>query len=157
MEFSLPTFVGTLVTFVIFIGFCWKFIWPAMITAMDARRARIAEGLANAEKAEAQLAQSEAQVKESLHAARGESQKLIDQARAQANSIIEDAKVQARAESERILEAAQTEIDQETNRAREQLRHEVADLAVLAAEKILEEEIDGKRHTAMIDRLVQGL
>ena len=157
MNFNFPTFVGTLLVFVIFVAFVTKFIWPPLINAMQARRERIAEGLETAEKADTKLAESEAYAQQQLQAARAEGQKLIEQARAQAANLVEDAKAKAKEEGDRLLEAAQVEIDQEANRAREKLRTEISDLAVLAAEQILESEVDPKRHETMLDSLSQRL
>lgn len=157
MNFNLPTFVGTLVVFVIFVWFVTKFIWPPLINAMQARRERIAEGLETADKADVKLAESETHAQQLLQEAKSESQKVIDQARAQAANIVEDAKVKAREEGERLLDAARVEIEQESNRAREKLRTEISDLAILAAEQILEAEVDPKKHELMLNSISQRL
>jgi F-type H+-transporting ATPase subunit b len=56
-----------------------------------------------------------------------------------------------------VVAAAQAEIDRETNRAREELRERVAVLAVAAAEKILQKEIDLKAHQGIVDSFAKQL
>lgn len=155
--FNLGTFIGQLVFFFIFVGICVKFIWPPAINAMRERQQRIADGLENAEKAEAALAESQSEAEQILREARTEGQKIIDQARKQVSSMIEEAKSEARIEGERILEAARAEVNQESNRAREILRNDVAALAVVGAERILSSDIDRSKHSAMLEDLVRQL
>jgi F-type H+-transporting ATPase subunit b len=57
----------------------------------------------------------------------------------------------------RVIAAAQAEIDRETNRAREELRERVATLAVAAAEKILQKEIDIGVHKGIVDSFAKQL
>ena len=151
------TLIGLTLAFFVFIAICRAFVWPPLINAMRARQERIAQGLENAEKAEEALAKSNADAEVLLRDARAEGQRIIEQARAQATMVVEDAKDQAREEGERILTTARAEITQEINRARESLRQEVAYLAVLGASRILSSEIDRRKHSTMLENLVQEL
>ena len=74
-----------------------------------------------------------------------------------ANAIVEEAKQQARAEGERLIASARSEIEQEVNRAKDQLRAQVAALAVLGAEKILESQVDAKVHNDLVEKLASQL
>lgn len=154
---NVGTMVGITIAFFVFVGICRWFIWPPLINAMRARQERIARGLEDAEKAEEALAKSNADAEVLLRDARAEGQRIIEQARAQATMVVDDAKVQAHEEGERILTTARAEITQESNRARESLRKEVAYLAVIGASRILSSEIDRRKHSAMLDNLVQEL
>ena len=151
------TMVGQSIAFLVFVWFCWKFIWPFLIRAMRERQETIATGLENAAKAERDLQQAQTRAEEALNAARAEARGIIEDARGQAAQMIENAKADADAERERILAAAQADAMQEVNRAKETLRSEVADLAVAGAEKILETSIDRNRHDALLRRLAAEL
>ena len=155
--FNIGTLIGQTIAFAVFVGICVKFIWPPAVAAMRARQERIAEGLENAEKADAALAESNEQAEQILREARSEGQEIIAQARNQANSMLEEARNEARSEGERILEAARADIEQESNRAREVLRNDVASLAVVGAERILASDIDRDKHSEMLDELVREL
>ena len=148
---------GQSIAFLVFVWFCWKFIWPFLIRAMRERQETIATGLENAAKAERDLQQAQTCAEEALNEARAEARGIIEDARGQAAQMIENAKADADAERERILAAAQADAMQEVNRAKETLRSEVANLAVAGAEKILETSIDRDRHDALLRRLAAEL
>ena len=143
--------------FFLFAFTCWKFIWPFLIRAMRERQETIAGGLENAAKAERDLQQAQTRAEEALNAARAEARGIVEEARGQAAQMIENAKAEADVERERILAAAQADAAQEMNRAKEALRGQVADLAVVGAEKILETSIDRDRHDALLRRLAAEL
>lgn len=151
------TMVGQSIAFLVFVWFCWKFIWPFLIRAMRERQETIATGLENATKAERDLLQAQTRAEEALQEARAEARGIVEDARGQAAQMIESAKADAETERERILAAAQADAAQEMNRAKEALRAQVADLAVAGAEKILETSIDRDRHDALLRRLAAEL
>lgn len=151
------TMIGQSIAFLVFIWFCWKFIWPFLIGAMRERQETIANGLENAAKAERDLREAQTRAEEALSEARAEARDIVEDARGQAAQMIENAKADADAERERILAAAQADAAQEVNRAKETLRAQVADLAVAGAEKILEASIDRDRHDALLRRLAAEL
>jgi len=146
------TLFGQSLVFLLFVAFYMKYVWPALKGAMEERKASIAQGLAAAEQAERKLGEAQSGAEQQRAEARAEAAQIIEQARQRGNQMIEDAKDQARAEGERLLQAAQAEIGQEVNRARESLRRQVAALAVLGAEKVLEDSIDQSRHEQMLQR-----
>ena len=151
------TLLGQTVTFIVFVWFCYKFIWPFLIEAMRERQKTIAEGLAAGEEAERSRDSAREEVADRLKEAQAEAQRIVDQARSQAAQMIEQARQDARDEGDRLKEAANAEIEQEFNRARESLRGEVAALAVQGAQRILEADIDRDRHGELLDRLAAEL
>ena len=151
------TLIGQTVAFFVFVWFCWKFIWPFLIGAMRERQQTIADGLEAAAKAQRDLEHAQARADEIVNAARTEARGVVDDARSQASQLIENARADAESERERILKAAQADVAQEVNRAKETLRAEVADLAVMGAERILEASIDRERHDALLDRVAAEL
>lgn len=151
------TLIGQTVAFFVFVWFCWKFIWPFLISAMRERQQTIADGLEAASKAQRDLEHAEARAEEILNEARAEARAIVDDARAQAAQMIDNARGDAESERERILKAAQADVAQEVNRAKETLRADVANLAVMGAERILEASIDRERHDALLDRVAAEL
>jgi F-type H+-transporting ATPase subunit b len=151
------TLIGQSITFLVFVWFCWKFIWPHLVHAMQERQKAIGEGLAHAERAEKDLELARERAGEYLREAKDEAQKVIEQARAQANQMIENAKNEARAEGERIKEAQRVELEQEINRAKEALRGQLAALAVTGAERVLGASIDAGRHGQLLEQLAAEL
>ncbi|MFU8813873.1 MAG: F0F1 ATP synthase subunit B [Pseudomonadales bacterium] len=151
------TLIGQSITFLVFVWFCWKFIWPPLVHAMQERQKAIGQGLAAAERAEKDLELAKARATDNLREAKVQAQQLLEQARGQASQMIENAKNEARAEGERLREAQQSEIEQELNRAKEALRGQVALLAVAGAEKVLAATIDAEKHNELLEQLAAEL
>jgi F-type H+-transporting ATPase subunit b len=147
-------------TFVIqgfaFFAVAWlvmKFGWPHIMSAIEERQQKIAEGLAAADNSQKALAQAEERVNEELKAARAKANEIIEQAHQRANQLVEAAKAEAIAEGQRQKTLAENEIAASANRAREDLRRQVSVLAVSGAEKLLRREIDAAAHKALLDEL----
>jgi len=151
------TFLGQAIFFLILIWFSWKFIWPPLMKAIEDRQAKIADGLAAAERSQKELAQAEDQVNEVLREARTRANEIIDQAHARANQIVDQAKDEAIAVANRQQALAQEEIASAANRARDELRGQLARLAVAGAEKLIRREIDAGAHKALLDELAGQL
>lgn len=151
------TIIGQSLSFLFFVAFCWRFVWPAIIGVMVEREKRIADGLENADRASRDLELAREDAAKKMRAAKEEASLIIDQANKRAVQIIEEAKEQARAEGERIKTAAQADIDKEKNRAREELRSQVAALVLAGAERVLETSIDAQRHGELLNKLALEL
>ena len=151
------TLLGQMISFAILIWFTVKFIWPPLMSAIEERQQKIAEGLAAADNAQKSLAQSQDKVAEELKAARGKANEIIEQAHQRATQLIDTAKNDAIAEGSRQRALAEAEIVSAANRAKEDLRKQVSALAVAGAEKLLKREIDANAHKALIDDLAAQL
>ena len=134
-----------------------KFGWPHIIAAIEERQQKIAEGLAAADTAQANLAQAQDKVADELKAARGKANEIIEQAHQRATQLIDTAKNDAIAEGSRQRALAEAEIVSAANRAKEDLRKQVSALAVAGAERLLKREIDANAHKALIDDLAAQL
>jgi F-type H+-transporting ATPase subunit b len=151
------TLLAQIVVFLALWWFTAKFVWPPITQALDERSKRIAEGLAAADKARADLAAAERRVADELKTAREgaaemragaerQGAQLVDEARAEAARIIADAK-----------KAAEEEAGLAAQRAKDQLREQVAQLAVVGAERILRREIDAAGHAELLANLKNEL
>ena len=152
MNFNLTLIIQMLV-FAILIWFTMKFVWPMILGPMDERSRKIAHGLAAANQGQESLAQAQVKADAVIREARERAGQILDQAQKRANELVEQAKGQASAEGARLVASAQTQIDLEATRARETLRKDVAGLAVQAASKVLEREIDPATHAELLNKL----
>jgi F-type H+-transporting ATPase subunit b len=141
------------ITFVAFILFTWKFVWPPLMAAIEERQQKIAEGLAAADKGSKSLEEAQVRIQAMVEEARGQARGILDQAQTRANGIVEEARTAANQERDRIIASARAEVDQQINKARDELRGQVAAIAVAGAEKILAREIDQKAHQELLGRL----
>lgn len=151
------TLLGQMITFAILVWFINHYLWGPLTAVMEGRKNRISDGLAAAEKGHKEQVLAEKIAKQHIREAKQQSAELIAHAQNRSDEIIEEAKLQARDENEKILAAGRVEVDREIQSAREHLRIEVADLAILAAEKILVKEIDQSAHNKMLDSLIKQL
>ena len=147
------TLIVQMIVFVILVLFTMKFIWPPITVALDERARKIAEGLAAADKAKAELAAADRRVEQELAKSREETAQRISDAERRAQSIIEEAKSRATEEGNKIVAAAKAEAEQQAVRVRESLREQVAGLAVKGAEQILRREVNPSVHADLLDRL----
>ena len=151
------TLFAELVSFAFLVWFTMKFVWPPLVKAMDERKAKIAEGLAAAERGQHEQELAEKRAMEYMQKAKQQAAEIKTNAEKQAAMIIEEAHDKAREEGNRQLAAARAEIEQETNKAREVLRTRVAELAVLGAEKILRKEIDAAANQDIVDSVANQI
>jgi len=151
------TLIAQLVSFAVFVWFTMKFVWPPIVKALEERKAKIADGLAAAERGQHEQELAEKKAAERLHEAKQQASEIVSKAEKRASEIVEEAKGDARTEGERLLTAARAEIEQESNKAREVLREKVAELAVAGAEKILRKEIDAAAHQDIVAALAKQI
>ena len=156
MNINLTLFAQAIV-FLVFIGISIKFVWPWMLTKIEARQKTIADGLAAAELGKKSLETSAKQADEEIQAARTRAAEILGQAEKRASQMIEMAKEAAKEESGREKAAAKAEIEQDVSRARETLREQVASLAVAGAEKILRREVNPQSHAELLSQLKKEL
>ena len=151
------TIIGQSLIFIAFVLFTLKFIWPLLLSAMEEREKRIADGLEAASRADKDLELAQKKATDQLKEAKEQAATIVEQANKRAGQIVEEAKEQAVAEADRIKAAAQAEVDRQVSQAREELRSKVAVLAVAGAEKVLGSSIDAKAHNDMLDKLADEL
>jgi F-type H+-transporting ATPase subunit b len=152
VNFNLTLIIQMLV-FATLIWAVMTFAWPKILGAMEERSRKIAQGLQAADQGQQSLAQAQVRAEEVIREARERATHIIDQAQKRATELVEQAKGQANAEGARLVAAAHSQIELETTRARESLRKDVAALAVNAASKVLEREIDAKTHAELLNKL----
>jgi F-type H+-transporting ATPase subunit b len=141
------------IVFAILVWFTMKFVWPPITKALDERAQKIADGLAAADKAKAELSSANKRVEAELASSRNETAGRLADAERRAQTIVEEAKARAAEEANRIIAAAKAEAEQQSVKARETLREQVAALAVKGAEQILRKEVNVGVHADLLSRL----
>lgn len=147
------TLIVQMLVFALLVWFTMRFVWPIILGAMEERARKIAQGLAAAEQGQKALEEARTKADAIIREARERANHIIDQAQHRAGDIVEQAKTTANAEGDRLVAAAHQQIELEATRAREALRREVAQLAVRTASKLIEREIDPRKHADLIDKL----
>jgi len=148
---NLPQLIAQIVNFFILLFILRWVLYKPILRMLDDRRQRISEGLNAAEIARAEAAQSQANMQAQIEEARKEGQGVIANAQEIANRIQAEAREQAARDRDVALERARTEIQLERDRAIAELRGEFADIAVIAAERVIGQSLDGQAHQRIID------
>jgi F-type H+-transporting ATPase subunit b len=151
------TLIVQMIVFIVLIWFTMKVVWPMILGPMEERSKKIAAGLAAADKGQIELAQGKERAEAIIREARERATQIIDQAQHRANDIVEQAKSAATAEGGRLVASAKQQIELEASHAREALRREVATIAVSAASKVLEREIDARAHADLLSKLAEQI
>jgi F-type H+-transporting ATPase subunit b len=151
------TMIGQSITFFVFVWFCMKFVWPPIVSALEARRKQIADGLAASERGKHELELAAKRASENLHEAKLKAAEIITQAEKRALQLVDEAKNAAKEEGDRMIVAAKAEIEQESHRAREALRGEVAQLVVAGASRVLRREVNPQAHADLLEAIKNEL
>ncbi len=147
--------------FLVFLALIWRFGFDPIANIMAQRKARIDQGLADAEQARKDRDGAVAERDQTMVQARREAQALVAAAQKSAQEL-RDADIAAtREELERLRKKAASDIVAERDRALADLRAQVADLALLAAGKVVGETMTDARQRRLVeeflaDRAVNG-
>jgi F-type H+-transporting ATPase subunit b len=147
------TLVIQMIVFAVLVWFTMRFVWPKIQGPLEERSRKIAQGLQAAEEGEKELTAARDKADAIVREARERANQIIDHAQHRANELVEEAKGTASSEGARIVAAAQQQIELDTTHARESLRREVAGIAITAASKLLDREIDARKHADLLDQL----
>jgi len=143
--------IAFLVNFLLLLGLLTLVLYRPVTKMLDERSAKIQEGLEQAERARAESVRAEEEVKAQIEAGRKEGQAIVAQANQVAERVKEEAREGARQEAETLIAKACAEIDREREEGFDQLRKEFVDLAMLAAEKVINQSLDKQAHQRLIE------
>ena len=141
----------TIVSFLILVAILGKFAWKPILQALHEREQKIRGALEQADKARAEAAELLKQNEKNMTRAEEEYRKMMREAKTLGEKTREEIVGKARVQAEQELKRANEEIQRNLEAAKQQLRSEVADLAIKAAEKILDETLDAQKHRKIVD------
>jgi F-type H+-transporting ATPase subunit b len=149
------TLIAQLVIFLLVLFILYRLAWGPLLKILNERRARIAQGVEATQKALQELAAAERERQAKLEEARREAQAMLDRITKQAEDLRKELEAKAREQAEALTAKARAEIQQERQKAVQDLRSQVADLAVMAAGRIIGESLDAKKHRELIERAIE--
>lgn len=152
---SLTEFIFYLINFLILVGVLGKFLYKPFLNLMDTRKQSIQDALENAELTNRRADEKMQNYNKRIANVEEEGREIVREAKvkadAQARIIIEDANQKAAD----IMAKAEQSIEREKEKAMEEMRQEIAALAVLVAEKIVEREIQRVGQEAIVDEVIR--
>jgi F-type H+-transporting ATPase subunit b len=134
-----------------------KWVVPAIRDAIDARANRINESIDAADKTRQEADQLLADYRERLKDARGQADEIIARARAAAEAHERSASEDAKLKRDQMMEQTRRDIEAETRRAIQEIRQEVADLTVLATEKVTRKTLNEDDQRRLIEDAMSEL
>jgi len=147
----------TVITFLILLFILKKIAWKPMLAALDQREAAIRESLEKAERAKEEAQKILDANKANLSKAEEESKKIIEQSRLFAEKLKEQMLRDSKEQSKKIIEDAVVEIERKKDAAFDELKNQVAEIAVKAAEKILNENLDSEKQKKIADKYISEI
>jgi F-type H+-transporting ATPase subunit b len=148
------TVIVELITFLAMLAILARYVYPEIVKQAEARQRAIAEQLAAAEKARAEAESQLKDAKAKLDDARATAQGVIDAAGKSADQLRQEMRQKAEEDVKRIAESSRKEIEAERDRAIQSVRGEVANLVVMATEKVIGETLDLDKHKQLIDKAI---
>ena len=151
------TIIAQAVVMIVFVAICWRYIYPPILSVMQEREKKIADGLEAAKKADDSLEEAKLAYEKELNQAKAEAANILEKANNRASQIVTDASSKAEAEAEKIMASASTNIENETNKAKEELRQQMSDIIIDTTQKILDDEISREKHEEILKKAAKGL
>jgi F-type H+-transporting ATPase subunit b len=149
------TLLVQVLAFIVLMLLLARYLYRPIQQVLEARTQRIEEGLKAAEEAQRQREAAGKEYEKKLDEARREGQALIEQVTARSEQLRKELEAKAREQADAMITKARGEIQQERKRAVEDLRRQVAELAVLAAGRVIAENLDPQKHLQLIDRAIE--
>jgi F-type H+-transporting ATPase subunit b len=149
------TLIAQLLIFLVMLGVLYRFAWGPLLKILNERRERIQQGVEATERAKRELEEAERERQAKLEEARREAQAILDRIAKQGEDLRKELEAKAREQADALIARARAEIGQEREKAVLDLRSQVADLAVMAASRIIGESLDAKKHRELIERAIE--
>jgi F-type H+-transporting ATPase subunit b len=149
--------IWTLLLFGISMYILGKLAFPRISQALDRRQHAIEESIDHAERVRHEADELLAEYRERLKEARQQSDQILDRARKTAEATEKDGQEKAVQRREQLLEQTRRDIDAETRRAIQEIRGEVANLTVLATEKVTRKVLDEADQRRLVDEALKDL
>jgi F-type H+-transporting ATPase subunit b len=148
---SVGLMIWTLLAFGVTLYLLNKFAFPRIAEALDRRRLAIEESIDHAERTKREADELLEEYRARLREAREQAEQIVVRARRASDSLQDDAKAAASKQREELLASTRRDIEAETRRALEEIRKEVANLTVVATEKVTRKSLTPEDHRRLIE------
>ncbi len=150
-------FFSQVISFLLVAFLLHKFAYKPILAVLEQRRQQISDGLAAAEKSKAELAKAQAKVQEILGQAGAQANKIIEDARVAAAAVGEQERQKAVTDAQNILSKTREAGDAELARLKSELRKEFARLVIQTASRSTGDILTQDQHTRLADDAVRQL
>jgi len=140
-----------LINFMLLLLILRSVAYKPILRVLDERSERIRESVERAEQVKVRAAQAEEEFAARLQEARRQGQEIVTRANQVAERIHQESEERAKRDAEEFLVKARAEIERDRQKAAADLRSEVADLALLAASRVVGSTLDPKQHYRLVE------
>jgi F-type H+-transporting ATPase subunit b len=152
---SLPTLLAQIINFAILLVLMYLVAYRPIMKMFDERSRKIKESMEQTEFIKEQAAHAEEEAEKRIEAASKEGQEMVARAVRTGEEVRQQAQQEAKQDAETLIARARTEIQRERDGAIDELRKEVADLTIMAAEKVIDRSLDKEAHRQLIDKVLK--
>jgi F-type H+-transporting ATPase subunit b len=149
--------IWTLVVFGLSMFLLGKFAFPRIAEALDRRQKAIEESIDAAERTRTEAEKILSEYRERLAEARGQADEIVARARKTGEAAESEIVAEARGKREELMEQTRRDIEAETRRAIMEIRAEVADLTVLATEKVTRKSLTDEDQKRLVEEALSEL
>jgi F-type H+-transporting ATPase subunit b len=155
LGFNVSSLIAQVISFGLLLLVLRMFAYKPIMKMLDQRAQRIRESLEAGERAKQEAVSAEKEVAKKIEEASASGQKIVEQASKAAEDVRRRVEQDARKEAETIIEKAKAETVREKEESMTELRKEVADLAVAVAGKAISRSLDKETQRALIDNVMK--
>ena len=141
--------------FLLLLAGMWKFGLPAVQNGMAARTQRVRDSLDEAERTKNEATRILEEYQHQLADAKNESARIIEEARQTAEQMRRDLMARAEAEVQELRQRTQDDVKAAQDRAMADLRAQVAELAIGAAEVVVQRNLDADSNRVLVERFIE--
>src|SRR5215211_4668868 len=149
--------IWTLLAFIFALLVLRKYAWPAITEALDKRQRAIEESIDTAERARSDAAELLEEYRARLREARAQADEIVARARKAGEVHERESLDKAKVQREELLGQTRRDIEAETRRAIQEIRNEVADLTVMATEKVTRKSLDEQDQKRLVEEALREL
>lgn len=132
-----------------------KLLFKPVLGIIEAREKDIKENLAHGERAKNEGISLKKEYEEKISSAKNEGQEIIKQATLRAEQKEADIVSTAKQEAQSLREKASKDVEQERQKAMNEIKNDISDIALLAASKVIEKDLDKSKHEELINNFIK--
>lgn len=149
--------IWTLLLFVFSMIILWRFAFPRITEALDRRQRAIEDSIEHAERTRTEADKLLQEYRERLKESRQQAEDILARARQAAEAREHESLEEAKARREQLLEQTRRDIEAETKRAISDIRREVADLTVMATERVTRKTLTEEDQRRLVQETLNEL
>ena len=152
---NVSTLVAQVVNFSVLLLLLYLVAYKPLMRMFDERSRKVKESIEQTEQIKEQAAKADEETAKRIEEAGREGERIIKQATEAGEEVRAKAQQEAKEEARVLINEAQEEIKYERDEAVKELRKQVADLAIMAAGKVISRSMDKEEHLKVIDDILK--